>query len=152
MRKMGSASVFDYNLHHGWLQVNMDKLCHSAPVADRRSRTVVAQDAVKRATVNNPYLAHNSNKGAETARVAASPGKLGSVLNLFGRRSFGRVSKRHRYGHSPRPASSDENLDKRYHETDTPRTAQSDEQLDKRYKYVGTPRQRSTLSVEQLDR
>jgi hypothetical protein len=93
-------------------------LAIGAPVAEQKSRAVVAKDAVKRAAVNNPYFARNAKMDSESFAGSATPSKIRSVLNLIGRRSSGRLNKRYKYG-SPTPDNV-KKLNKRYGYGDTP--------------------------------
>jgi hypothetical protein len=118
-------------------------LALGAPVAEQKSRAVVAKDAVKRAAANNPYFARDEVAEAKRNTGSVTPKTLRSVLNLIGKRSSGRSDKRYGYGHTPYPGSV-ENLDKRH----TPNPG-SVENLDKRYGYGHTP---YPGSVESLDK
>jgi hypothetical protein len=94
-------------------------LALGAPVAEQKSRAVIAKDAVKRAATNNPYLASNYNAEGKRNTGSRTPRKLRSVLNLIGKRSASHLYKRYGYGDTPLPGSV-EKLDKRYGYGDTP--------------------------------
>ncbi|KAJ2969443.1 hypothetical protein NQ176_g8660 [Zarea fungicola] len=124
-------------------------LAIGAPFAEEKSRAVVAEDAVKRATANNPYFVHNINVEREPMPGSATPGRVRSVLNMIGKRKSGHQSKRYQYVDTPRPKSV-ENLDKRYQYVDTPRL-KSVEDVSKRYQYVDTPRPKSVEDLSKRD-